>query len=144
MKPTTNLLEECAVACKTARAGLLHAASLLYVIREKELFLGQYNDFSEYVEDACQMDKSQASRLLKVYEHFCIQNSVEPAQLESVNPERLYVALSLPGSIESQITKARTLTRSELRAEKNDEEPHEHTPISICSTCHIRIYEEGK
>jgi len=132
---TNSILTECISLFRTARASLLEAAAALYTVRQEEAWKGKYETFTEFVEDGCGIDRGQGSRILKVYEHYCINSSVEPAQLASINPEKLYQALSLPGSVESQISKAQTLTKSELRSERNEQEPHEFQAITVCKTC---------
>lgn len=133
------VLEEVRQMIKIARVSLFRAAASLYRIREENLFSAKFESFNDYLEDI-DLDKSQASRLLTAYEHFCVKGGIEPTQLEAINPEKLYLATALDGSIKQQLTKAKTLTKQELRAERHEEKHGECTDhVPICAKCHQRL-----
>lgn len=134
-----TLLGRTKLAFQNARSAIIDAIALLYQVREENAWEGQFGSFNEFLEEGCQMDKGQASRLLTAYEHFAINGRVELAQLRAVNPEKLYLASSLPGTPEEQLAKATTLSRSELNIERADKGgEHECAYIEICKFCHKR------
>lgn len=142
MKPTLSILEETPVLFSKARGQIMLGVKNLWEIRDKGLWAGSTSSFTEYVEDVCQLDKGQASRWLTMYEHYAIQGGVELAQLEKVNPEKLYIARMLKGSPSQQVKKAITLTRHDLRSEvavKEDGSEHECEPVTFCRICHRRM-----
>lgn len=144
MQKPTNLLDEAAKCFNQARQNLILGAKLLYEISEKKLWEGNYDSFGEYVESECQISVSQSSKLIKSWKHFAIEGGFAAKELESIDMEKLYLATSLKGTPREQLEVARVLTRKEMieqgREEKNGK-ICQHTPITICSTCHIRLYE---
>lgn len=138
-----TILEKCSDLFQGARKNLFSAAALLYKIRDEELWKEKYESLNEYIEEECLMDKGQASRLLTTFEHYVIKGGVELAQLEEVNPEKLYMARQLQGSPSQQAVKATHLSKQELKAQKifelkGAECEHTHT-IQICADCGKRI-----
>lgn len=136
----TSILVSCVEACSNLRKGLFKAAELLYAVRDSGAWKeAGYESFTAFVEQECRMDRGQASKILTVYEHYVIQGGVEPTQLELMNPERLYLARKTGGTVDHQISKAKTLTVRELREEQKDEDGHECEPITICKHCGKRL-----
>lgn len=132
-----SVLEDCISAFKIAHTGLFEATHLLYRIRKEDLWEGHHSSFSDFLEE-CGISRGYASRLLTAYEHFVIEGGVSQRNLQGIDPEKLYLATKLTGSTDEQLTKALTLTRSELRLEHSDEKPHDHQWIEICTICHLR------
>lgn len=128
---STSIIQDCIEAFHKARGSVVEAMPLLYEIWEEELWSSEYNSLSEFL-DACGVSRSQASRLITVYARF-----KDIPQLETVDPERLYLAAKLDGTPEEQFAKAATLSRAELKEqdvfEKTGKE-HEFAPI--CRICH--------
>lgn len=133
MNALTNIevLEECIAQFKEARGSVVKAMPLLYQVWERELWSHKYTSLGEFL-DECGISRSQASRLIAVYARF-----QGVSQLNSVDPEKLYLSLKLDGSPEEQFAKAATLSRAELKEqdvfEKTGKE-HEFSPI--CRICH--------
>lgn len=128
----TQTLEECVKQFRDARGSVVKAMPLLYEIWEKELWSVKYSSLSEFL-DECGISRSQASRLITVYARF-----KDVPELESVDPERLYLAAKLDGTPQEQFEKARVLTRNEIRetlATKEDGSEHDHLPRLFCSVC---------
>lgn len=138
-----NILKDCADSFKAGRHHLMMAVAMLYEIKEKELWKGKFDHFTDYIEEECKMDKGQASKLLLSYEHFVVNGPVEPAQLEKVNPERLYLAMKLKGSKVQQFKQALLLPKSDLKQqavyEQTGEECAHKETITICAHCHKRV-----
>lgn len=129
---STNVLEDCVRAFHEARGSVVKAMPLLYEVWEKELWAEKYSSLSEFL-DACGISRSQASRLITVYTRF-----KDVPQLETVDPEKLYLATRLSGSIEEQFATASVLSRNELReqlAVKPNGDEHDHVFESFCKVC---------
>lgn len=122
---------------KSVRKNVVTLMQNLYFLREN------YDDadqtFGSYVEEEFGLSQSYASKLCTVAEHYLIKGGVKPAELEQIDYERLYLSAKTGGTVEQQLAKATTLTRSELKAERNDDDPHEHEAIKICRICQIRL-----
>lgn len=114
----------------SARHSVIRGAELLYRIREDHLWDGNHQSFDAFVQDVCQISPSFATKLLKVYEHYVIHNSVSHAKLEGIDAEKLYLASRLEEEPERQLAKAETLTRSDLydAIRENKNGAHECTP----------------
>lgn len=136
-----EITKKAAECFTSARKNLLEGAKLLSEIKEKELWKGDYVSFNEYLQEGCRVSPGFASKLVQVYEHFCLQGKVAPKELADVDTEKLYMASKLPGTHEKQLSQAITLSRSELKSELKDPEDecrHEDT-VTICSGCHKRV-----
>lgn len=139
MNISIPLLAETAAHFKDARGSLLLGAKGLYEISNEKLYQGLYSNFGEYVEEACGISQGYASKLISVYTHFTLNNGVSLEKLAEIDYEKLNMARTLTGTVDEQIAKAQTLSRRELREEKNEEEPHTHEEIKICKICQIRL-----
>ena len=137
----SGLLEATSDAFKAARRSLLAATHLLYQVREKEAYKSKYDPFSAFVEEECGISRGHASKLLTIYSHYVVEHGVLQQNLEAVDTDKLYLAIRTPGSAQQQLSRAKTLTRQELKLDTNDAEPHDHEPITICAKCHIRLNE---
>lgn len=112
-----EVLEKASGCFKTARKSFLEGAALLYVISEQNLTDGAYTSFNEYVQDACQISPSFASKLITIYKRYIVEGQLKPKELEGTDVEKLYNALQLPGSFAEKAVKAQTLTRQEIQDE---------------------------
>lgn len=133
---STSIIEDCIDAFHEARGSVVKAMPLLYTIWEKDLWSEQYSSLGEFL-DVCCVSRSQASRLITVYARFR-----DVPQLETVDPEKLYLATRLNGSMEEQFEKARLLSRGELKEQAVFEETgkeHECIEVKICKTCGKRM-----
>lgn len=133
---STSIIEDCIDAFHEARGSVVKAMPLLYTIWEKDLWSEQYSSLGEFL-DVCGVSRSQASRLITVYARFR-----DVPQLETVDPERLYLAAKLDGTPEEQFAKAANLSRGELREQAIFEgtgSEHACEPIQICKTCGKRM-----
>ena len=122
MKELTGILERGAMFFTQARKNLLAGAAILHKISEEKLWEGTYSSFSEYLQEACQISDSLASKLIRVYTYFVLEGKVPQRKIEGVDLEKLYLAIHLPVPIAKQLASASTLSRSELKqelAEKN-------------------------
>lgn len=134
-----TLLDQTKDAFSTMKSSVIWAMQLLYQLRES----GEWEQISEtwtdFVTDELGLSQGFASRLLTVNRHYLVEGGLSADSLENIDHERLYLASHTGGNVEEQLAKARTLTRRELKEERNDEQPHEHVPITICKTCSLRL-----
>lgn len=144
-EPFSNgVLEDCIDAFRRARGDLLKGAALLFKIRETNAWEPHFASFTAFVESGCQMNKSQASRLLTVYEHYVVENKMGVELLNGINPEKLYLARKSAPTVEDQVAKAKTLSVAELREENTEIDLHACEPILVCKHCWKRLdYEES-
>ena len=142
MTQLTGILERGAMFFTQARKNLLAGAAILHKISEEKLWEGTYSSFSEYLQEACQISDSLASKLIRVYTYFVLEGKVSQRKIEGVDLEKLYLAIHLPAPIAKQLASASTLSRSELKQElyeSKNGECENHIPLTICSRCHIRL-----
>lgn len=138
-----NILQETAKCFRSARERIAEGMANLYEIAEKNLWdNGEYSSFTEYVEVGCGISKGFASKLLAVHKHYVIEGKVSQRNLSKIDPEKLYLAINLPGAPTMQINKAEHWTRNEIRDElasdENGDCKHENT-ITICTRCKQRV-----
>lgn len=140
-KAITGILKDTAYCFLNARRNIFEGAAGLHTIFTQKLFLSDYTTFGAYVEQECQISQSYATKLIKAYDHYVLQGGISQRKLESIDMEKAYLALSLPGTPEKQLAQAETLTRQELKAERASQGgvEHECEAISICKTCSKRL-----
>ncbi len=134
-----NLIEETRAIFAGVRAGLVKAMQNLHAIKESGEWTTVASTWGEFLEDQLKISQGFGSKLLTVHNHYLLEANISPEKLEGVDYECLYLAAKTEGSPEEQIEKARSLSRRELREERNEKEPHEHLPIKICKVCSIRL-----
>jgi hypothetical protein len=139
MNLTTTILEEAKEKFGKFRESVVDAMAVLYDVHVGGAWKEVADTWGQYVESELQISQGFASKLLTTYTHYCITNDFAPEKLIGVDYERLYLATKLTGSPDEQLAKAKTLTRLELRQEKNDEEPVPHLPeyFEICRVCNV-------
>lgn len=134
---STSVLKECKDLFQRARGSVVAAMPLLYKISSELLWSGGYSSFGEFCDD-CGVSRSFASKLVGVWEHYHIQGGLKVSQLNSVDPERLYLAARLKGSVEEQYQKAKVLSRGQLKEQasmKPDGSEHDFEENPRCNIC---------
>ena len=135
-----ELLDEAKELFAGARKSLLQGAKLLYEISTEEHWKARHESFAEFVENECMISQSMASKLVGIYTHYCVEGGISHAKLLGTDVEKLYLAAKLPGEADKQLAQATTLTRSELKQERdNPNDDCYHTAISVCSKCWKRL-----
>lgn len=112
---------------------------LVYQVYKDELWKGRFSSFGEYVESPDGLNRSQgyASKLKQV-EEFRITNGLSEKEIAGIDYESMYLALKAGGTPQEIISKAKTLTRAELRAERSEHADHEHEWLTACGVCWIK------
>lgn len=144
--PTDNLLEADKVVDATivlARQ-IDHAVDILrplvYRVFAEKLWEGRFSSFGEYVESPEGLGKSQGyASKLKIIEEFRLKSGLSEEAISGIDYESMYLSLRAGGSPEEIVSKARSLTRAELRAERDELKDHEHEAIEICKYCGKRL-----
>lgn len=109
---------------------------LVYEVWEKELWKGRFSSFGEYVESPDGLNKSQGyASKLKTVEQFRLESGQD---VSGIDYEAMYLSIKSGGTPEEIVSKAKTLTRAELRQERNDLNDHTHEWIQICKHCQVR------
>lgn len=135
-----DLIENTRALLNAVRGSSIKIGQNLHDIKQS---LPPGTDWGDFLRDEFDISEGFASKLMTIHRVFVLEGGVSQEKLEGIDGEKLYIAAKLEGSPEEKIAKARTLTRRELKDEKNDEEPHEHIPVAICKICSIRIHEEN-
>ena len=126
--------------------------SLLNAVRGSSVRIGEnlYNikaqldkdtDWGDFLRDEFDIGESFASKLMKIHQVLVIEGGVSQEDIEGIDGEKLYLVAGLEGSAQERVSMARTLTRREIKEQRNDQKPHEHIPVAICKICSIRIHE---
>lgn len=116
----------------------------LWKVQQDGSWSDRFSSWGEFVESPAGLNKSQtwASKHTSIHEHYTLKGGLSPEKLEGIATESLYIAKDLPGTVEEQMSMARTLSRKELRDTKVDG-GHEHTEaVRIWKCCGARIYDE--
>lgn len=99
--------------------------------------LPEDTNWADFIREQFDISESFASKLMTVHRVLVLEGGLSQEKLEGIDQEKLYLAAKLEGTAEEKIAKARTLTRSELKQTRNDEEPvpHEFQRVCYCSVC---------
>jgi len=143
MTPALTILDETKKAFANYRESTIEAAACLYDVHTGEAWKEVAETWGTYVEQELGVSQSFASKLLTVYRHFCIEGNIPKKQLNGLDYEKAYLSAKLTGTVEEQLAKARSLTRGELKLEKNDEKPHTGQFGEYCNICWVSKQNHG-
>ncbi len=109
---------------------------LVYEVYAQGLWEGRFSSFGEYVESPDGLNRSQgyASKLRQV-EQFRLDSGLSEQDIRGIDYESMYLAIKTGGTPEEVVAKAKTLTRAELRASREDTNPCSHEWIEACKNC---------
>ena len=149
--PREFLRETIQLKVDTESAFLLLAARL-YKIHTEKLWVGEYQDYEEFLLDA-KLSKATASKLERVYEVFVLQHRIQAQKLAQVGWSSLYAISSHADTKERAtelVERASLLTRSDLEKSIKNEDgkqekcSHNWIKIEFCTLCELRrrIYEK--
>jgi len=119
---------------KDVRKSIYEAAKYLCAARDDKSWEGRFSSFSEFVEDpdGCNISAGFASKLTQAYGYYVLDHGFAPEKLLGIDYERAYLSTKLDGDPEENLAKARTLTRGELRAEREEKSPCLHENHGDC------------
>lgn len=140
---STNYLRETIDLTRQIETRFLELAARLYQIKVNEMWNTTYDSYQEFL-DAAKISKGNASMLTSIHKAYVVDGGRHHEELSKAGYSNLYEAIPLieEVGVESAVAKARLLTRQEIKDEVREEkhgECVEHTPITICSTCHKRV-----
>lgn len=133
----------------TLEEGFLHLGERLHKIFEERLYEGQWETFSEFLEDL-RIDQGTASKLIKIYKVFILTYGIDREQLAAIGRESAY---ELAGIVKdksdalSWIKKGETLKRDDIRLavrefktgiKQPDCEHPNAIKIRYCPDCHLK------
>jgi hypothetical protein len=131
-----ELVQQTKDLLNAVRGSSIKIGENLYNIKEN---LSKETNWADFIRDEFDISEGFASKLMTIHRVLVLEGGVSQEKLEGIDGEKLYLATKLEGTPEEKVAKASTLTRRELKEERNDEQPHEHIPVSICKTCSIRL-----
>lgn len=124
---------------------------LLNAVRGSSIKIGEnlYNlkqsleagtDWGDLIRDEFDISEGFASKLISIHKAFVLEGGISQEDLEGIDGEKLYLALRLEGTAEEKVSRAKTLTRRELREERVDD-GHEHSgeTVLIHKCCGMRV-----
>lgn len=114
------------------RKVMIQVAFNLSKIRESNAWAA-HKTFPQFCESELGISQSQTSKLLTIADYYL--TTFSPEKIGPVDYEALYLAAKLPGSVEENLAKAKTLKRSELRAEREESAPCKHDFELFCKHC---------
>lgn len=132
-----ELVEQTRSLLNAVRGSSVRIGANLYLIKQS---LEPTTNWGEYLRDTFDIGESFASKLLTIHRVFVLEGGLSHEAIEGIDQEKLYLSAKLEGTAEEKLSKARTLTRRDLKEEKNEEAPHEHIPVEICRICSIRLH----
>lgn len=132
----TGLIEQTKQLLNAVRGSTIKIGENLFNIKSQ---LPKEENWGSFLQETFDISESFASKLMTIHRVLVLEGGVSQDKLEGIDHEKLYLAARLEGTPEENIEKARTLTRRELKEEKNDDSPHEHEAITICKHCSIRL-----
>lgn len=137
-----QLIVETRELLHAVRGSLIHVAQNLYRIKTEGIWEGRASSWSEFCESDLQISQSQASKLLSIHQHFIVDGGLQPEDLIGTDYEKLNAVRKLPGTVQEQMSIARTLSRKEIRDSFSESIQCEHTKTYvICADCGTRIYD---
>lgn len=136
---TQDLITHTRELWNTGKKVMIQVAWNLAQIQKSDAWKN-FKTFPQFCEQELDIQQSQVSKLLTIAEYYLEKYSVE--EIGSVDYEKLYKSALLPGSVEENLARAKTLTRAELK-ETNVNEGHVHSGeiVKIHKCCGMRINE---
>lgn len=131
---TQTLIEETRQLWNQGKKVMIQVAWNLHHIQKSGEWQG-YDTFPKFCEGEMDIRQSTTSKLLAIANYFLREYT--PEQIGDCDYERLYQATMLPGTVDENLAKAKTLTRTELRQELNESEVHTGEFIEVCKHCYV-------
>lgn len=141
-KNQETYVNETLVLVKHIESRFIELSERLYTIQNEKLWQSRYDSFNEFLEDA-HITPGEASKLIKIFRTFVIENGVDHSKLSGIGYSKLYEVIPLveKEGAEMAVTKASTLMRSEIQDEVRDKKYGVHDHVvgperwGACSVC---------
>lgn len=127
MKPVEYVRETIDLV-KQIETRFLELGARLYHIREKNLWSGTYESYSEFL-DSAHITRSTATMLYAIHKTYIVEGGKKPAELAGIGYSNLYRAIPLieERGIEKTVAAVGTLSRDEIEDELRDKKHGTHT-----------------
>lgn len=139
MKPEKTLVDNCIEAFTSARVAIADALQMLWEVHANGYWSSKYSSWTEFCEDGLKISHSTASQYVKVYDHYVAQGGLAANELRKADLTKLYLATSTAGSAKDQYSRALTLSRSDLRDQRKEDDGHECEAVTLCKHCGKRM-----
>ncbi len=141
MKPVEYVRETIDLA-KQIETRFLELGARLYHIREKMLWRGTYETYSEFL-DSAHINSTMASMLYTIHKTYIVEGGKKPAELAGIGYSNLYKAIPLieERGIDKTVVAAHTLSRDEIEDEVREKKHGNHRHIitterwGACEVC---------
>lgn len=136
---TQDLIAHTRELWNTGKKVMIQVAWNLAQIQKSDAWKN-FKTFPQFCEDELGIGQSQTSKLLTIADYYLEKYS--PEEIGPTDYEALYMATRLPGSVEENLAKAKTLKRSELK-QTAVTEGHVHSGkiVQIHACCGMRVNE---
>lgn len=136
-----NLVEETRSLLKTGKELLVKVAYNLHSLRESGEWKGEYESFPKYCQQEFELSQSSTSKYLTIADYY--STKYLPEEIGPVDVEKLYAAAKLPGTLEENLSRAKTWSRADFREQVAEDKDCKHEKTyTICSGCGTRVYNE--
>lgn len=134
---TNNLIEATRELLNAVRGSSIKIGENLYNIKQT---LEAGTDWGDFLRDEFDISEGFASKLMSIHKVLVLDGGISQDKLEGIDGEKLYLALKLEGSAEEKISKARLLTRRDLKEERVDDgHIHSGETVLIHKCCSMRV-----
>ncbi len=130
----SDVIAETKTLLGAVRQSLVKVAQNLYFLREK----GDYNGpFGAYCEDLFGISQSMTSKLTNLYDAWVIKAGIPMERIEGQDYEKLYGYIPLLENKDPELALAEVAnwSRSDIRAQKEESAPCEHSFKKFCEHC---------
>ena len=113
-----NETEKAIFLSKFVRKAIPALRSAIYAAFKSDDWKGKFSSWGEFVEseEGLGMSQGSVSKMLKVEEYYVATYGMKPESL-SIDNEKLYMAINLPGLPEQKVVKAESWTRQQIKDE---------------------------
>ncbi len=151
--PATTYCKETIQSKKNLEIAWLDLASRLKEIRDKELFLGQWDSFEDFLDDpAMAMDKATASKMITIHERLILEYGFQPKELALAGGwskiSEVLPVITDKESAKEWLEQCGVLSKADLRKEVKEARSgiseidcrHANTyTIEVCRDCGIKM-----
>lgn len=126
MKPVEYVRETIDLV-KQIETRFLELGARLYHIREKNLWSGTYESYSEFL-DSAHLNRSMATMLYAIHKTYIIEGGKSMQELAGIGYSNLYKAIPLieERGVDKTVIAAETLSRDEIEDEVRDKKHGNH------------------
>lgn len=137
INPIDELIEQTRALLNAVRGSSVRIGQNLYELKAD---LPKDQNWGEFLRDQFDIGESFASKLMKIHKVFVLDGGLSTEDIEGIDGEKLYLSAGLEGSALERVSKARTLTRRELKdCRVDDGHVHSGETVEIHKCCGMRV-----